>query len=822
MKSFNLIYENDEELEKFIYKNNLNKDGVFIQIFTGVLDKNKILNLVAFLKKLIPSVKIIGSSTDGEIIDNKVTQKQIILNFNEFKSTNITTTLIKKTSTSYELGKELSKFINKKSKLLISFADALNVNGEEFLKGIKSKSDIVVAGGLAGDNAKFADTFVFNEEDLITNGCVGAVLDSDILRVSNEYGFNWEGIGKVMSVTKTNKNIVYEIDGKTPVEIYRHYFGEDIAKDIVQIGVEFPLIIKKGDLKLARAVVGQNEDGSLVFAGNLNEGDLVQFGYGNIESILSKDKELFDNIANFDVESIFIYSCMARRRFLGEKINHEVKPFSQIAEVSGFFTYGEFYTYENQNMFLNQTMTVLCLSEEENKKTIEYDFEFQKNDLQTLKALTNLIQATSKELMELNNQLEDKVRQKTQQLKAKNLELEYMYYHDNLTELPNKHMLDKDLLVKNYGGILIDIKGFSSINDLYGEFIGDMILESFSKSLSLLIQDKYRLYRVGADQFIILNFKNSQNIKELVQKIVEFENEPIIVNAEGNSIAIHLDLVIAYIDSEFNNIKVKLDLALNHAKKNNLNVVEYTQELQLEEKLEKELHIIKKVKRAIKEDRIIPVFQKIKKEEGDSYECLVRMKEGDNLISPYFFLNAIEKTSYYFEITKIMIDKSFKIFKDRKESISLNFSYRDIENEEIVEYFIDKIKEYKMYSRVIVELLESEDLNDFNYVQLFIKQVREYGVKIAIDDFGSGYSNFIYLASIKPDFIKIDGSLIKNIDKDNNSLVITKHINNFAKELGCKTIAEFVHNKSVYDIVLKEIKVDGIQGYFIEEPTQIK
>jgi EAL domain-containing protein (putative c-di-GMP-specific phosphodiesterase class I) len=123
-----------------------------------------------------------------------------------------------------------------------------------------------------------------------------------------------------------------------------------------------------------------------------------------------------------------------------------------------------------------------------------------------------------------------------------------------------------------------------------------------------------------------------------------------------------------------------------------------------------------------------------------------------------------------------------------------------------------------MYSRVIIEILESESISDFETLNKFIEKVKQYQVSIAIDDFGSGYSNFIYLAQIKPDFIKIDGSLIKNLDKDDKSFVITKHINNFAKELGCKTIAEFVHNQNVLQIV-KKLNVDGIQGYFIAEPT---
>jgi len=826
MKSINTIYSDKNKLKEFILNNNLTNKNILVQIFSGILDKKLIKNIITTIKEFIPNVKIIGASTDGEIINGKVTQNQIILNFNIFEKTTFHTFIISKNiDSSYELGQNIANtLIKNNTKLLITFADGLHINGEDYIKGINSISNIPIAGGLAGDNAEFKETFVFNEEEIISNGAVAVSLESDVLRVSNEFGFNWEGIGKIMHVTKAKDNIVYEIDGKTPVEIYRHYFGEDVAQNIVKIGVEFPLIIQKNNIKIARAVISQNPDGSLVFAGNLKVGDRVQFGYGNIESILHKDYQLYQSIEQFDIESIFIYSCMARRRFLGDMINSEIKPFSDIADVCGFFTYGEFFSKNNSNMLLNQTMTILILSESENKKKFpKFTENPKKTNLTTLKALTNLIKATTNDLIQLNASLEQKVKQKTAKLKVKNLELEYMFYHDSLTYLPNKFLLDKNLKEKKfYGGLLIDIKQFSSINDMYGEMIGDEVLKEFAKKLMKIAQ-KYdcALYRVGADQFITINFNDNGICHYVKNDIFDLvKEEPIFIKVDKTFLNIHIAVRISLVKKYYDDIKLKADLALNYAKNKNLDFVEYTEDLELEKRLEKEIATITMVKEAINENRVIPVFQKIQKSnEFDTYECLVRIKEKDKLISPFIFLDAISHTNYYFDITKIMIEKSFIVFEHRKETISLNFSFRDIENEEIIEFLLEKIDEYNMYSRVIIELLESENINNFEKVKYFIEKVKEYGVKIAIDDFGSGYSNFIYLAEIKPDFIKIDGTLIKNIDQDTNSFIITKHINSFAKELGCKTIAEFIHNESVYNKV-KELNIDGFQGYFIEKPKE--
>jgi diguanylate cyclase (GGDEF)-like protein len=820
MQSFNTKFITKSQLIEFIKNNILKNKTILVQVFSGILDEKIIQDVIDILKDNIQNVKIIGSTTDGEIIGDEVTTKEIVINFTVFEKTTVKTAIIEKIDIDdFELGSQIAQRLKENNtKAMVLFADGLNTNGEDFVRGVESQTSALIAGGLAGDNAEFKKTLVFNEEKIILNGCVGASLNSDELIAHNRYEFNWHGIGKIMTVTKADKNRVYEIDGKSVVDIYRYYFGEEIAKDVVKVGVEFPLIINKNGVKIARAVVSQNDDGSLILAGNIETGDKVQFGFGNAEAILKDSvvKEVED------VESIFVYSCMARRRFLGENIKYEIEPLSKIANVSGFFTYGEFFQM-SQNYLLNQTMTILFLSETKNKKVADTKLS-KKENLLTLNVLSHLIDVTSKELIELNNELEDKVREKTVRIKAKNLELEYLYYHDDLTDLPNKNAYHRDVLKENpIGSLLIDIKKFSSVNDVYGEKIGDLILKEFAKAISKKANEcNCNIYRISADQFMILNLTDDRMFcKKVANKIFTwFKNNSITLRVGSEKFNIDLPVRIAMVPKTQPDLyKIRADLALNYAKKHKKDFVIYSEELRLEDTVSKELKTIEMVKKAIEEDRIVPVFQKIAKKDGDSYECLIRIKENDKLISPFFFLDTIKHTRYYQELTKIMIKKSFEYFKNKDCAFSINFSFQDIIQKDTVNYLCDMIEEYKMYNRVIVELLESEAIEDFSKVEEFLEKIRSYGCKVAIDDFGSGYSNFIYLVEINPDFIKIDGSLIKNIDKDKKSLIITKNINNFVKEIGCKTIAEFVHNKEVFDIV-NELNIDGIQGYYLAEPKE--
>ena len=156
-----------------------------------------------------------------------------------------------------------------------------------------------------------------------------------------------------------------------------------------------------------------------------------------------------------------------------------------------------------------------------------------------------------------------------------------------------------------------------------------------------------------------------------------------------------------------------------------------------------------------------------------------------------------------------------------QKQITINLSFKDILNYEFIDYLdnvLEKLK-FEDRNRLVFEILESENLSDYDFLEEFVLKYKKLGVKIAIDDFGSGYSNFIRIIRLKPDYLKIDGSLIKNIDKDNNSYEIVKSIIAFSKTLNIKTIAEYVHSEEIFNLLL-ELDVDEFQGYYFGKPDE--
>ena len=229
------------------------------------------------------------------------------------------------------------------------------------------------------------------------------------------------------------------------------------------------------------------------------------------------------------------------------------------------------------------------------------------------------------------------------------------------------------------------------------------------------------------------------------------------------------------------------------------------------------------IREALNDKRIICHYQPILDQRTGKiykYETLVRMltKEGE-IIPPIEFLEISKKTKLYPYITREVIRQSCNTFKDRKENFSINLSIDDIKDTNIVNEIIKTIIETKTASRITFEILESEEIENYQEVRNFTKRIKEIGSKIAVDDFGTGYSNFEHILKLNIDYIKIDGSLIKGMENNKKNKIIVETIVDFAKKIGSKTIAEFVYNEASY-LISKEIGIDFLQGFYIGKPSE--
>lgn len=392
-------------------------------------------------------------------------------------------------------------------------------------------------------------------------------------------------------------------------------------------------------------------------------------------------------------------------------------------------------------------------------------------------------------------------------------------YFDSITGLPNRFSLTEDIeKLENPFIVLVNIDSFKEINDLYGFTVGDFVLSSLAKKIKEKLPKRLKLYKLSADEFAIVGDEAGkyQSEKKMEQLVASFAKEA--MQYEDNKMLVSLTA-----GASFDGKMEHADMTLKQAKKRRIPYLVYDEGLDIAKEYENNIKWTAKLREAIAEDRIVSFYQPIvdsKSGKIERYEALVRLIEPDgSVISPFFFLEISKKAKLYQSITKTMISQSFKKFENSKHAVSVNISTEDILSLGVREFIIQKLIETKGKTKVIFELVESDGIENYEEVSEFIVEVKKHGALIAIDDFGTGYSNFEHLLRLNIDYIKIDGTLIKNITVDKSSEVIVETIVSFAKKLGLKTIAEFVHSKEVMEKVA-EMGIDYSQGYYLSEPKE--
>jgi PAS domain S-box-containing protein/diguanylate cyclase (GGDEF)-like protein len=393
---------------------------------------------------------------------------------------------------------------------------------------------------------------------------------------------------------------------------------------------------------------------------------------------------------------------------------------------------------------------------------------------------------------------------------------------DTLTGLPNRLKLLKDLEKKQHHALTIfNLNAFQEINKLYGYKVGDEILKKVAVYLSeTLDKEEKQIYKLPGDMFAILCIEtcNEDACKEIITPFIQEFSENLFRIGEHE---IYLNMTAGVSYGNDIDILINANIALNNAKKFKLPFAFYDLTEEDEEYYVSSQKMIKTLKYAISNDLVIPYFQPIynnKTLKVDKYEVLMRIiNEAGEVISPLLFLDISHKARIYPELTKIIIRKAFEMFQYQDITFTINISIEDIRNTLTQTYIIDMISRFNRPHNIVLEIVESEEIEDYNQIKAFVKEIKKYGVKIAIDDFGSGYSNFMHLLELETNFIKIDGSIIKNILHDRNSQILTETIVSMANKLNIKIIAEYVSSYEIYNAVTL-LGIDHAQGCYLGEP----
>ena len=433
-----------------------------------------------------------------------------------------------------------------------------------------------------------------------------------------------------------------------------------------------------------------------------------------------------------------------------------------------------------------------------------------------LYVLSKIVKRTenARQLQEYQNHLKEMVAQKTR-------ELEHRCMHEYYTDLPNAIMLNEDLRSLEYDYmLLLDISNFSAINKEYGKEFANRVIQESARALRKNLHKNAKLYKTESDRFVMLLAQSDlKGLYTFCEQLVAFFDGHTL-EIDECEIKISFNIGADKVREEASQTLINCEYALERSKVLGSRHFEVYHENTEHFKEEREaLRWLKITRDLIINEEIVPFFQPIinvKTGKVEHYEVLARGFYEGNIVSPEWFMSASEKLGLSTVVTRIMLNKSFEIFAQREETFSINLSTRDILEDYLESFLEQKIKKHKIDpSRVTFEILESITIeNNSTKITKKINRLKAAGYKIAIDDFGVQNSNFSRLLEMEFDMIKIDGVFIKDIVKSKKKLDITKAIVNLAKTLKIKTVAEYVENEAVYEMV-KECGIDYAQGYYI-------
>ncbi|MGB6019945.1 MAG: EAL domain-containing protein [Sulfurimonadaceae bacterium] len=820
----NILLENNElprieELEVFH-----NFPTVLIQVFAATDDKKHLKHVLQETQKILPQATIIGCSSDG-IIDNGLIHDYghtIQLNVTVFSETTLTLAFSTQYSDCELLGKQIaSQICHNDTKAIIAFSEASTVNGELFLEGLYPYcDDIIISGGIAS-TPTFTDTFIIAGEEILSSGIVAVSLNGARLNAYKDFSFGWQPVGKEMTVTGVKNNRIESIDNHSPLSIFRHYLGPDIADALPGVGSAFPLMIKRGENFIARGIIALDDEAFIV-SGNVKTDDKVYIGYGNPNMIAHKNmlkENIQQNVPN--PEAIFAYYCEGRRLFLPENVvKFEIDHLCDSTQIAGCFTLGEFYTHETYSL-LNFSSTVLILSE-----STFTEPQFLHTPSLPLPLADKLSSLVPEGLFHL--------------IDVRTKELEHQTYHDELTDLPNRAFFSEFLTIElekaNVNGIqvallFLDLDHFKNVNDTLGHSAGDTLLKIIAQKINGVLGATDLMARLGGDEFIIMSseYHSIDRLVDLATSILQLFYEPFKIDTHSFTLGASIGISLYPDDGSNAETLIKhADAAMYEVKYNGRNNFSFYHK-EITHKALQRIAIENDLREAIKNDEFLINYQPlIDLESGKirAAEALIRWQHPkDGIIMPDQFIEIAETSGLIIPIGEIVFDKTLKQFREwldqglNIEKICINVSAKQFRHDNIIALVSKYLNKYALPTKYLgIELTESTIMHNSDENMQTLQELHQLGISISIDDFGTGYSSLSYLKRFEINNIKIDKSFVENLPHDTNDKAIVQAIMAMANTLGLDVIAEGIETSEQKDFFASE-KCKLVQGYYFSKPV---
>lgn len=828
--SLSLLYSDQTDLESFIRRHCNITEKVrgewLVCIHTCIHNRSEATRIAKQVSSCLPYAHIIGTSAASVIYNGAIYEDQCLIIFTHFDKSFVQVHKVSLDGYSPSELAHMTKYLllRPNTQAMMAFFTDEYPYAQNYVDSLKElKITFPIAGGLISPNQH--GTFAFDEYGVYSSTLMFAAFNSDYLQTYSSIIGGHEPFSEEYIITEMDKNEIVSVNLQPALPWFSekldidNFIDNDMSPESVKIDslLRFPIVLSD-NVHYSRFLHYSDETGRLsAYSSWLSAGQKFRISYLSPLTAASELKQICYELRTKPCQIIFSYSCVFRKTFLNHCSEWELRPFEN-CNINGAFMYGELGSWKGANLLSTGSNCLLGFSESEfsylpiNTAALE-DMEILDNDWKNI--YQHMIKIEKRNTSNMNFQISSQVLEQ-----ERNIRNSIFIDKDTGLETITKYRYDK--VRRQYNKIcMISIEKAIVIAGRLGEkALSQLLCRNIAQVQALLEDDDYRLYVYDTCSFF---FTAPASFPD---DLFRYKTEQIF-DACGSCFSEQFNITAVnnfYVVMNEQKLLEKVQFCISSCVNTNTRYHVYDPDNSSEAKeMDDRITMTNVISDAILYNRVIPYFQAIHDNRTGKfhhYEALMRIADKDGKIySPGQFLEISKDYHLYLQLSHMMIQKVVDIFKNRDEAVFMNLSAYDINSEYIRKFIYALLQKLprEACSRLTFEILESEELGSFDELTVFINHVRSYGVKIAIDDFGAGYSNMSVIIRIQPDYIKIDGDIVINCDQNKMKQICLNAISTIANSLDAEMIAERVENADEQRIIEK-YGIQYTQGYYFSKP----
>lgn len=833
MKAYNHLYVSLDKFKDFLDSIELDRSSrVLVRIHTSINTPGAIQLLAQDVKALLPNAVIVGCSTSHVICEGQILSGCLI-SITEFEDCEIKmgvfscVTEAGKEKEGEVLCKEVTEgLVQEAEGLMLVFFPLAYHKTAKFVEHMNRVCQgLKMIGGAAyvgedGEQTGYANdetsnmAFVLADTEVSITNMVAVMISSPKLSIYESAICGVENVGRSYEVTRVHDHYLDEIEGMDAATWYEEQIGkEELENDPLLVGI-FPLVAEttqnaynvvyepyhtiSGPYKLERR-------SRISMFTEVSVGSRFALGYFDPAKIVDQLNQVYHEMRQEPIEVVFAYECLSREWMLHDCAKWEIGQF-YTTNMSGAMLGGEISNVNGKNIYANSTFVVAGISEDKDARIL-----LKGNGLMNVSVLQhNNVQMINYLLKAGNRQLNKQLSEQQNKMQKA------MFYHEALgLDNQTKYLFERDNLK------LDKIAVFSLKNArLIKLFMGQT---AFYEEVKKIYEDIRKRFSDSR-----LHYYSYEECSLLLAAEEGMEDDDFIPQIKGifdslNGIS-YKEFVFSYacavVMHEENPLQ-KAETTLQYCANNRIQSMLYSNIPKEVLNVKEEMHILQILREAMVQDRVVPYFQGIydnRKKKIDMYEALIRIQDGQgNVYYPDQFLPIAKEYNLYESLSIIMVRKVMEMFLAQDIKVSINLNVQDIYDRDMLKMIFEHLEQASHPENFVFELVESEGIRDYQFIKQFADSIHEHGAKIAIDDFGSGFSNLLHIIRIDADILKIDGAIVKEIAHDMKCLEFVELINEWCLRQGKEVVGEFIENESIQDMI-EEIGVTYSQGYLFARP----